>query len=58
MPSLIKDKKAKCCGCVIKAGSVIKEIKRIGPRTVMISFADNTVHKFKMRDNSDAISRP
>ena len=58
MNILNKDFKATCCGNILKKGTVIKELKRIGPRKVMIVTDEGHVHKIKMREGSDAISIP
>ena len=52
---LSRDVKAKCCKNILKAGTEIKESKRIGTRVLMIVTNEGHVHKIKARENSDAI---
>lgn len=55
MLAITRDIKAKCCGNILKAGTKIKDLKIMGPRTVIISTSEGHVHKIKMRENSDLI---
>jgi hypothetical protein len=52
---LSRDCKATCCGNILKAGTEIMEMKRIGARKVMIVTLEGHVHKIKMREKSDAV---